>query len=67
MPTISDSDWLIILATLQRQRDTTLSRAEHKRIADVIDRVEGRPSEAQLPDPYAGVYAVFNSWTRPGP
>lgn len=66
MPTISDSDWLIVLSALQHQRDTTLSRAEHKRIADVIDRVEGRPAETQ-PDPLAGVFAVFNSWTRPGP
>ena len=66
MPTISDSDWLIILSTLQRQRDTTLSRAEHKQISDVINRVEGKTC-VEAPDPLAGVYAVFNSWTRPGP
>lgn len=66
MPTISDPDWLIILSTLQRQRDSTLSRAEHKQISDVINRVEGTQPAAP-PDPYAGVYAVFNSWTRPGP
>jgi hypothetical protein len=47
MKTISDSDWLIVLATLQKQRDVTLSRSEHKRIVDVIARVEGGQAPPQ--------------------
>ena len=66
MPTISDSDWLIVLSALQKQRDTTLSRAEHKRIADVINRVEGKPAN-NLEQASIDAFAVLNSWTRPGP
>lgn len=65
MKTISDSDWLIVLATLQRQRDTTLSRSERERIMGVIARVEG--GQPPTPEASPDVFAVFNTWTRPGP
>jgi hypothetical protein len=65
MKTISDSDWLIVLATLQKQRDITLSRSERERIIGVIARVEG--GQPPAPEANPDVFAVFNSWQRPGP
>ena len=65
MPTISDSDSKDAIELLRKFMDTTSDRKSWMAVKDLLARIEG--AQPALPDPLAGVYAVFNSWTRPGP
>lgn len=47
MKTISDADWTLIHDAVRKVIDTTLSRAEYKKLNDVLTRVaSSKPMEA---------------------
>lgn len=40
MKTVSESDWVLIHATVKKVVDTTLSRGERQKLLDVLARVD---------------------------
>lgn len=59
MKTISDADWELVQAAVKRVIDTTLSRAEHKKLNDVLTRVQtSKPMEAAPGSWHAGTVTL---------